>query len=335
MIPNFTRSRRLRTLFILTSFFMLSCVLTPAYAAQGSVAADPSAVPPGARIVEVLLGEEKVDFDVPPFIEGDRTLVPVRRIMECLGGEVDWDPDSRVVTMMRAGSVIILTVDSRLAFVDGQEVELDVPARIVGNRTVVPLRFVSENFGAQLDWDPVLYRVTVHTEAQPVIPDTPSGDAPSSGAPSPTPPPTGQQPPPVASRPTFSVTLPSEPVRLGEQFEVPVMLHGATDVYALQVYLTFDVSKLEAVSVRAGDFVSGFVAKREYSNTEGTVWFAVTKLGQVPGSSGDGKTLTVTFRPKSTGSTVIVIDPVNTQLLNTQIQYIQFDSADAHLSIAP
>lgn len=49
---------------------------------------------------------------------------------------------------------IVLTIGSPVAFVDGRQVDLDVPPQIVDGRTLVPLRFVAEAFGRRVDWEP-------------------------------------------------------------------------------------------------------------------------------------------------------------------------------------
>lgn len=102
--------------------------------------------------VKVFVKGKKVAFDVQPMIVRNRTMVPVRAIAEALGAEVKWDAQTRTVTVLKAGKVVLIPVGSLKALVDGTEVALDVPAMIVGNRTLIPLRFVSESLGALVDW---------------------------------------------------------------------------------------------------------------------------------------------------------------------------------------
>lgn len=89
----------------------------------------------------------------------DRVMVPMRSIFEALGAEVEWNPDSRSITA-RSGSVtVLLTIGSSTAFIysPGENgtvaVNLDAPPVIVGDRTIVPLRFVSESLKAAVRWD--------------------------------------------------------------------------------------------------------------------------------------------------------------------------------------
>jgi len=87
-----------------------------------------------------------------PIIVDDRSLLPARFVTDLLGGETEWEPDYRRVTLTINERVIILYIDSDIAFVDGEEIGLDVAAMIYDDRTFVPLRFVGENFGIDVDF---------------------------------------------------------------------------------------------------------------------------------------------------------------------------------------
>lgn len=91
-------------------------------------------------------------FDVPPMIENGRTLVPIRRIVEAMGGTVDWY-EGGYIDIMKDGRHIYLAIDTPAALVDEKPVDLDVPPRIINGRTLVPLRFVAETFGLNVAWD--------------------------------------------------------------------------------------------------------------------------------------------------------------------------------------
>lgn len=91
-------------------------------------------------------------FDVPPVIEDDRTLVPIRKIVESMGGTVDWY-EGGYIDIQKDGRNIYLSIDLPVALVDNEPVSLDVPPRIINNRTLVPLRFVAETFGLKVEWD--------------------------------------------------------------------------------------------------------------------------------------------------------------------------------------
>lgn len=89
-------------------------------------------------------GEGK-KMDAKPFIKNDRTLVPLRFIVEAIGGEVNWDNDNRLVTVNSKGKNIELPIDSKTIKIDGKDVNIDQAAIIKGDRTFVPIRFIAEN----------------------------------------------------------------------------------------------------------------------------------------------------------------------------------------------
>jgi len=109
----------------------------------------------GREGVKVFVKGKKLTFDAEPFIENGRTMVPVRAIAEALGLKVDYDGGKGVVVISNpaAGQTVTLYLGRAEAEVDGQKVTLDAPARIVPpGRTVVPLRFVGESMGADVNW---------------------------------------------------------------------------------------------------------------------------------------------------------------------------------------
>ncbi|MDF9407406.1 copper amine oxidase N-terminal domain-containing protein [Pelotomaculum isophthalicicum JI] len=104
------------------------------------------------NFISVVVNGKKLTFDVQPVIENDRTLVPVRVIFEALDARVDWDEVTQTVTAVKPGTEIKLVIGGG-AYKNGTPVVLDVPAKLINNRTMVPLRFISESFGGQVLWD--------------------------------------------------------------------------------------------------------------------------------------------------------------------------------------
>jgi len=112
--------------------------------------------------------------DAKPYINSDnRTLVPVRFISEYLGAEVKWDAATRVVTILQKQedcdtcyNEIKLTIDSKEVKYNGEIKYMDTTAVITQNRTMVPLRFVSEYLGAEVEWDSTSRSVFIFTQNQ-------------------------------------------------------------------------------------------------------------------------------------------------------------------------
>jgi N-acetylmuramoyl-L-alanine amidase len=106
--------------------------------------------------VTLRIDERFVSTDVAPVIVEGRTLVPARVVFETLGGTVLWDdsgyPVQSVSVSYRDASVL-LTIGAATAVVNGAEAQLDVPAQIVNDRTLIPVRFVSESLGFTVRWD--------------------------------------------------------------------------------------------------------------------------------------------------------------------------------------
>ncbi|MDR1000925.1 MAG: copper amine oxidase N-terminal domain-containing protein [Clostridiales bacterium] len=83
----------------------------------------------------------------------DRTLVPVRAIVEGLGGHIEWDEKARKVTVDKDGVIIEMTIGSKTVRVNGQSRTIDVAPNIYNDYTYLPVRFVSENLGANVSWN--------------------------------------------------------------------------------------------------------------------------------------------------------------------------------------
>lgn len=117
-----------------------------------------------AAEVSVRIDNEPVAFEVPPTIDGNgRTIVPIRWIAESLGYELTWDSATRTAGVRGRGRHVQLPIDSHTARVNDVPVALDAPARIVEGRTVVPLRFMMENFDAAVLYDGSTRTVYVST----------------------------------------------------------------------------------------------------------------------------------------------------------------------------
>ena len=103
--------------------------------------------------IPVILNGVELICDQPPVIDSGRTLVPLRAIFEGLGASVDWDGATRTVTSTLDDTTVVMTVDSAVMYRNGQAVTLDVPAKILSGRTMVPVRAIGEAFGADVRWD--------------------------------------------------------------------------------------------------------------------------------------------------------------------------------------
>lgn len=116
------------------------------------------------RDIKITLDGKQLETDVAPFIKNDRTLVPIKFISESLGYEVKWDEAKRTVAINKEDNNMLLTIDSKTVVVNGENKTTDVAPAIYNNRTYVPVRFVSANFGLDVDWDNATSTVILKTK---------------------------------------------------------------------------------------------------------------------------------------------------------------------------
>lgn len=114
-----------------------------------------------AQAISVTLNGKRLNFDIQPVLERGRVLVTLRAIFEALGATVDWDSATGTVTATKGSNTVKLTIGKSTAHKDGSTVTLDVPAKVVRGRAMVPVRFISEALGAQVDWEAKNQRVRI------------------------------------------------------------------------------------------------------------------------------------------------------------------------------
>jgi photosystem II stability/assembly factor-like uncharacterized protein len=105
-------------------------------------------------------------LDSPPIIKNGRTLLPIRPVVEALGGSVSWDGNERKVNISLSSTTIELWIGKNTARVNGITKPIDssnskVVPEIINGRMMLPLRFVTENLGCQLQWDPNTQTITI------------------------------------------------------------------------------------------------------------------------------------------------------------------------------
>ena len=110
-------------------------------------------VPTQAGLVRVQLNGELLSFLTQSKISQDRTMVPIRLFFEKLGASVGWNGATGTVSAEKGGRSIELNIGSKTAFADGVAVEMDVAPYIENDKTMVPMRFISEQLGCTVDWD--------------------------------------------------------------------------------------------------------------------------------------------------------------------------------------
>lgn len=102
--------------------------------------------------IKVYVNDTLIGFDVQPFFYKNRTMVPIRGVFEALGAAVEWDNYTKTVEVTKSVRVRV-QLDSHVAMVDEKRVVMDVPAVGLDGRIFVPVRFISEALGADVEWD--------------------------------------------------------------------------------------------------------------------------------------------------------------------------------------
>jgi hypothetical protein len=105
-------------------------------------------------------------LDSPPVIKNNRTLLPIRAIVEALGGTIEWIPTTKSITIRLGSTYIGMQIGNSTAVVNGYVMNIDpdnpkaVP-EIINSRTMLPLRFVAEKLGCDVQWDGNTKTITI------------------------------------------------------------------------------------------------------------------------------------------------------------------------------
>lgn len=108
-----------------------------------------------------------------PVIINDRTLLPVRAIIEAAGGSVDWDQAGNTVTLSYGSDVIRMVIGSTTAYINEEPQTIDTAPVIINDRTMLPIRFIAEGFGFDVGWERETQTVTI------TVPGTEQGNTPT------------------------------------------------------------------------------------------------------------------------------------------------------------
>lgn len=123
-------------------------------------------------------GKAMVPKDMPAVIIDGRTMLPMRQIAQELGCEVNWNEAAKQIYVMRGSDIIVFTVDSKTGYENGKKFTMDVPATIVNDRTMLPVRALADALHLNIKWDDPNRIVSIQS-GDTVVKDEPK--APESG----------------------------------------------------------------------------------------------------------------------------------------------------------
>ena len=117
-----------------------------------------------AKAPSIEIDGKIIKTDAAPFIEKDRTFVPIRFIGEALNYKVDWNKDKKLVTIKNTDRQILMTIGDTNITVNNEKIKNDVAPLIRKDRTYVPLRFVAENMNLKVNWDGKEKKVIINSQ---------------------------------------------------------------------------------------------------------------------------------------------------------------------------
>lgn len=117
--------------------------------------------------IEIYVDSIKLTPDVSPYLENNRTFVPIRFVAEALKANIEWDGSKATAIIRNGDQTISLPVGSKTAYVNGSAYHVDATIKLYQDRVFVPLRFVSEVLKSHVDWNQANYSVSITTGQNP------------------------------------------------------------------------------------------------------------------------------------------------------------------------
>ena len=116
------------------------------------------------KSIDLIINGDYIYPPVRPVLQNQTTLVPLRIISESLDAKVTWDGETRTILIEKEGGRIGLAIDQTTILVNGEVGEISVAPQIMNGTTMVPIRFISETLGAQVDWNGELELISIETK---------------------------------------------------------------------------------------------------------------------------------------------------------------------------
>lgn len=231
-----------------------------------------------------------------------RTMVPARGVFEFMGADVNWNADKQLVEITQGNYLIHITIGSDVMLVytfspqnllaapAKEEVKLDAPARIMNERTMIPLRAISESLKADVNWNAESNTVSIYTSdyKAPVTDSTVASGAADKSE----------------KNVAISISSEAKTVKTGETFDVIVNVDNIENVSGkvagFAISLIYDHSKLEYVEnsmqSSAIDISNALAAENPVANGGDTLKTAVVSVEDGNYISKNGEFVRFTFK---------------------------------------
>lgn len=152
--------------YLLTALILIFAVASVAFgAASGTGEAETGIViklQVGNPVMTV--NGQAQSIEVAPVIQNGHTLLPVRSIVEVMGGAMEWEGTAsaaETATVTYGNNVVRFTIDNPTAYLNDNPITLDTAPAIIGSRIMLPIRFIAETFGFDIAWDASDATITV------------------------------------------------------------------------------------------------------------------------------------------------------------------------------
>ncbi len=123
-------------------------------------------IPEEPKEISVYIDGKAVKFDVAPVIVDGRTLVPMRAIFEQLGAYVWWEDEIKTAIGVKDSIMVAIAIDKQTMRKNDKDLALDVPAKLINERTMVPLRAISEAYGCKVEWVDTKKQINIYTKGE-------------------------------------------------------------------------------------------------------------------------------------------------------------------------
>ncbi|MBB6215602.1 hypothetical protein HNQ80_001691 [Anaerosolibacter carboniphilus] len=146
------------------SILMMS---TPAFAADASL----QEIKFSIGQTQYIVGSMTKDMEAAPYIKDGRTMLPIAYVADAAGikaENIQWDGSTKTVTIFKGDSIVQMVIGSREMKIDGRTITMETVPEIVNGRTMLPIKYIGDALGVDVQWNGVTKTVTVLTEA-PVI----------------------------------------------------------------------------------------------------------------------------------------------------------------------
>lgn len=102
----------------------------------------------------IFINGNEIESDIAPMIVGNRMVLPLKTVVDGVNGKLAWNDRTKIATVTKDGVILVLQLGSKVAYVNGKKVVIDIPVQMISNHVVVPISFIALQFKLKVEWDP-------------------------------------------------------------------------------------------------------------------------------------------------------------------------------------